>query len=414
MKSQPINQASLQSSGIQSTVSFGIKDSGIAHIFNVLRNQLYSDKVQAVMREYSTNAADAHVEAGVKDRPIEVTLPNRMEPVFKVRDFGPSLNDDEIKDVYAFYGESTKRNTNEQTGQLGLGSKSAFAYGDNFVINSFIDGKKHSYNAFIDPSQVGQISKLSTEDTNEEDGVEIVIPVHSDDFDEFKDKAVNLYKYFDVKPIIHGLQSNHEWKAILEKKENVLFSGDGWKWTDVRNDNYYGRHRGDAVAIMGNIGYPIEESSLNLDSDDYALSNLLCENLKIKLPIGDLEMSASREALQYTDFTRKNLISKLKEIQRDIGDQITNQFGEAKTLHDAKCLFGSIFRTDSPLYPLKDTLKDHLHWKRSVVDSSSWDLYKFTPNSSYDEMANKAKLCKFKKTHRSSRYRSEETHTVMC
>ena len=29
-------------------------------------------------------------------------------------------------------------------------------------------------------------------------------------------------------------------------------------------------------------------------------------------------------------------------------------------------------------------------------------------------MANKAKLCKFKKTHRSSRYRSEETHTVMC
>ncbi|HCX75725.1 MAG TPA: hypothetical protein DHU93_10300, partial [Algoriphagus sp.] len=100
-----------------------------------------------------------------------VTIPTPLNLEFKVRDFGPALSDEEVRDVYAFYGESTKRETNDQTGMLGIGSKSAFSYGDNFVINSFLDGVKTTWNAFIDPSQVGQISKLSQESTNEENGI---------------------------------------------------------------------------------------------------------------------------------------------------------------------------------------------------------------------------------------------------
>ena len=72
-----VNQTSLESKGVQDSVKFGIKNTGLAHIFNVLRNQLYSDKITAVLREYSCNAVDAHVEAGIGDRPIEVTLPSK-------------------------------------------------------------------------------------------------------------------------------------------------------------------------------------------------------------------------------------------------------------------------------------------------------------------------------------------------
>ena len=149
--------------------SFGIKKEGLSHIFNVLRNQLYSDKVLAVIREYSTNAVDAHTEVGKKNEPILVTLPNQMSPYFKVRDFGRGLTEKEIGQIYAMYGESTKRGTNEQIGQLGLGSKSAFAYGDNFVINSFVNGNKTTYNAFIDDTQIGQISKMTSEKSKEKD-----------------------------------------------------------------------------------------------------------------------------------------------------------------------------------------------------------------------------------------------------
>ena len=72
----------LKTSGIQKSVSFGIKQSGIHHVLGILRDQLYSDKILAFVREYSTNAADAHGEAGCPARPIEVTFPNAMNPFF--------------------------------------------------------------------------------------------------------------------------------------------------------------------------------------------------------------------------------------------------------------------------------------------------------------------------------------------
>ena len=73
-------QTTLKQSDDFQSVSFGIKESGLSHIFNVLRNQLYSDKVLAVIREYSTNAVDAHIEVGKADTPIKVTLPTQMTP----------------------------------------------------------------------------------------------------------------------------------------------------------------------------------------------------------------------------------------------------------------------------------------------------------------------------------------------
>ena len=194
-----------------------------AKAFSILSDGLYSNKIRAVIRELSTNAYDAHVEAGCADRPIEITLPTKLKLEFKVRDFGPALNDNQIQDVYAFYGESTKRNSNEMTGMLGIGSKSAFAYGDNFVINSYIDGVKHIHNAYIDPSQIGQISKLGEEQTSEENGIEIVVPVRDEDVDVFQEKAKRLLSFFKVTPIVHNASFEFD-------KFDTLIQGDGWRW----------------------------------------------------------------------------------------------------------------------------------------------------------------------------------------
>ena len=92
-----IKQTTLKQSDDFESFSFGIKESGLSHIFNVLRNQLYSDKVLAVIREYSTNAVDAHIEVGQADKPIKVTLPTQMTPEFKVRDFGRGLTEEQAK-----------------------------------------------------------------------------------------------------------------------------------------------------------------------------------------------------------------------------------------------------------------------------------------------------------------------------
>tara|TARA_Y100000310_G_scaffold231297_1_gene233817 strand:+ start:1036 stop:3291 length:2256 start_codon:yes stop_codon:yes gene_type:complete len=400
MKPIATNKNSLQSQGVQKSVNFGIKASGLHHILGILRNQLYSDKVLAVIREYSCNAHDAHIQAGCADRPIEVTLPTRLSPIFKCRDYGDALSQQEIQDVYAFYGESTKRNTNDQIGMLGIGSKAAFAYGDNYVINSFLDGKKHIYNAFIDPSQIGQISKIGEEDTDEENGIEIVVPVNDVDCAEFEEKAKDLFKWFAVTPIIKGCSQ-------FEYEKSFIFKGDGWSWLKTDSNRY---NRGDATLVMGNIGYPIDEYSLgSLDDDeDNRLGSMMCDNLVIYMDIGDVEISASREKLQYTDYTRKNIKNKLKAVADALVSTISKQFKDCKTLWDCKCLMGEVFDMGSNMYHLRNIVEKKMTFNGKKIGDASVSASFTNADGDYDHID----LRNWTKSWRSGRYQCKETNTI--
>src|SRR6476660_5010943 len=103
------------------TKTMEIHRDAMAHIMSVLTN-LYSDAIMAVIREYSTNALDAHRESGLH-MPITVCVPTTLRPTFSVEDFGVGMSTDQLLNLYSSYGASTKRETNEQTGMLGLGSK---------------------------------------------------------------------------------------------------------------------------------------------------------------------------------------------------------------------------------------------------------------------------------------------------
>jgi len=122
--------------------SFGIKNENLNVLFDILRNKMYSDKMLAIIREYSVNGLDAHIDSGIPNKPIRIHLPSTFEPSFSIRDFGEGLSESEVREIYCMYGSSTKRQSNEVTGQLGLGSKSAFAYTDSFVISSYNKGIK--------------------------------------------------------------------------------------------------------------------------------------------------------------------------------------------------------------------------------------------------------------------------------
>ena len=357
-------QTTLKQSDDFKSFQFGIKESGLSHIFNVLRNQLYSDKVLAVIREYSCNAVDAHVEIGKADVPIKIILPTQLTPEFKVRDYGRGLTEKEIAEIYAMYGESTKRGSNDQIGQLGLGCKSAFAYGDNFIINSFMDGTKTTYNAFIDPSDIGQISIMGREKTNEKSGVEIVIPVKSDDFQEFYDKAVTLFKHFKVVPDVRGANRD-DLKRQLEKSK-VVIEKDNWRLVE-----------GDSHAIMGNISYPLDSGALNIGWQDER-AELLSSGVEIDFAIGDLEISASREALQYTDRTKKAIIDILETILKALPDALGEKFKECETLWDAKMLYNDAFKHGGfggkikKIVDTKGISWNNLKVKSGIFDKQKW------------------------------------------
>lgn len=337
--------------GIQGAVSFGIKQEGLAHIFNVLRNQLYSDKILAVLREYSCNAVDAHTEAGV-NRPIEVTLPSRLSLELKVRDYGVGLSEQDIQEVYAFYGESTKRKSNSLIGQLGLGSKSAFAYGDNFVINSFHNGIKTTYNAYIDPSQIGQIAKLATASSNEASGVEIVISIKPSDCETFVSTARTLFTHFKVKPIVRGVAD------FTYETRTALYSGNDWRLLKADRNGNYNRQ---ASVIMGNIAYKVSASALKLDENnaDEAVIERLLSNCDIELDvsIGDLDIAASREGLQYTDRTIANIKKRILVIRDYLVADITKQLKGAQSLWSFKRMLGEMHNFNSPYYVVCNAMR---------------------------------------------------------
>jgi DNA topoisomerase VI subunit B len=184
----------LNETGILRTMAIDLSENveDRAAIIEVLRSKLYSDKTLAPIREYATNAMDSHVEAGIPGEPIVVTLPTAISPELHIRDFGIGLTPDEIEKIYCRYGRSTKRNTNAQTGQLGLGCKSAFAYGDSFMVVSYKEGVKTTYNLTIS----GVCSAIVAEPMTDEDrnGIEVIVPVNQNDVRTFQDKAINFFK----------------------------------------------------------------------------------------------------------------------------------------------------------------------------------------------------------------------------
>src|SRR5882724_10347772 len=98
----------IKTGGIKLTKEMGINHEGMGFIQNILRSQIYSDKISSLIREISVNGIDSHVAAGCPERPIEVTLPSRWEFTLKIRDFGTGMSEDTVLNLYAYFGSSSK------------------------------------------------------------------------------------------------------------------------------------------------------------------------------------------------------------------------------------------------------------------------------------------------------------------
>ena len=315
----------VQSSGIQSEAFFTVKQSNIGHIFGILRNQLYSNKPLAIIREYCTNAFDAHIDAGIPSRPIEVSFPTAFKNSLTIRDFGKGLSESEVYDIFVSYGESTKRGTNEQVGMLGLGSKSAFCYVNDFTITSYHNGTKSVYLAYIDETNIGKISKIAEEATSET-GLAIDIVVKTIDLSQFRDVAGTFLAEFNPQPIVKNddrvvnmLQQEVENSFIINTEEYAIHS---WGYNQK------------SCVRMGNVNYPFHIDDLGLASDEY--KSVECfRNLKVKLyaPIGSVVPSASRESLEMNTKTKQFIFDALKGIRSTVKGQIDERLSKCKSFY---------------------------------------------------------------------------------
>lgn len=347
-----------QTSGDMVTLNMGISDNADDQlmILNVLSSTLYTDKVSAVLREYGCNAFDANVEAGKRSTPIEVGLPNKLEPSLRIRDFGFGMTEEQIANTFVKLGRSTKRQSNEFTGMLGIGSKSGFAYGDSFMVTSYTGGKKVVYNAFRDKGSP-RLARMLMSTTTEPDGIEIKVPIRMEHFEEFRTKAERVYRYFKVRPKITGAQI-----TFLDAERKL--SGTGWHYTG----------RGFSIAIMGNVGYDLSASGMGLESYtglNYKMAALLTNGVELEFNIGDLEIAASREGLQYKDVTKKAVLARLEVLVDEVGAEFSKQIAGAASEWDARKAYGLLFEQqgNSSIRSLKDVVDGHIKWKGKLINT---------------------------------------------
>jgi len=323
--------------GIVDQGEFKIKNSAVA--FSILSSGLYSNKFKAILRELGCNAYDSHVEAGYPEKPFTVHIPTRLNPILSIRDYGTGLTHDQIMNLYTTYFESTKNDSNDFVGCMGLGSKSPFSYTKNFTISAIQDGTKGVYSAYIGEQGVPSIVQLTSEDTDEPNGLEISFPVEdSRDMYQFKHEVADTYKWFTTKPEITG--DVVEIPEIEYSEENII---DG---VNLKSGRSYG---GDSYAIMGNVAYPINIPS-GEELPDGVRSLFNNNAFIVRFNIGDLDIAASREELGYEPNTIKNLSDKAEEIMVALEGYVEDKLVPAKTKWDRNIAAGELINSNDQLF----------------------------------------------------------------
>ena len=284
-----------------------------AKAFRVLSDTLYNDKIGSVVRETATNAVDSHIMASKADVPFEIHLPDAFEPWFSIKDEGIGLSKQAVHEIYTTYFMSTKDQSNECTGMLGLGSKVSFSYTDQFTIESNFDGVKTIYSAFINASGIPNIAEMHSEATDDPTGVEIKISVKQGDYAKFANAVKEQLKFFKVKPNVINVPYAFEFDATFDG--DALSTANGFKL--VKSPN----HVSTWYIVQGNVGYPLDVDRLaNCAPEAASFVNRLVSigSFYIECPIGSIGVTASRESVEYTDATIKAIETRLLAIREEL------------------------------------------------------------------------------------------------
>lgn len=266
------------------SIQMGIAEDATAHIISLLTD-LYGDQIGAIIREYATNGRDAQIEAGI-DGPIEISLPGPLSPIYSVKDRGVGLDAAGIRSIYSQYGASTKRETNEQNGMLGLGSKSALTYTDQFTIVSVKDGIRTTVIVSRKDDDLPTMTIVDQTPVNLPSGTEVQVPVKQQDIRAFDTKAREFFGYWKDGEALIGGKPNEQIKGLAIGDDMIVVEG---------QDRYSNdRHK----IVMGGVAYPAGDLSVTLPHG---------RSLIAFVPIGSVRFAPSREALMTTAGTRATM-----------------------------------------------------------------------------------------------------------
>jgi len=293
--------------GNTESIEAGINAASMPFLFEMLSKSLYSNPIGSICREITSNCFDSHTEVGVDDA-VVVRKGNDEEGTYiSFVDFGVGLNPERINNIYMNYFSSTKRETNDQIGGFGLGSKSPLSYAEYFYINTISDGIKYQY-IFSRGERLPTLDLMDKTETTERNGTEIRIYIKDRyDVTKFEEELKKQLCYFD----------NVYFEGWNIENNYTIFEGEHFKF---RNKNQYDK---EMHIVLGKVAYPIDWEQLGISAYNIAVG--------VKFEIGELLVTPNREQLRYTD----EIITLVQQRINHVIDELTGIFNKQNEAFDS-------------------------------------------------------------------------------
>lgn len=262
------------------TMTSRVDPEGARRIMEMLIN-LYSDQRLAIVREYVSNAVDATRVAGSTE-PVQVTIPTALDPNLIITDHGVGMSTAEVEATFLAFAASTKRDTNDLIGGLGVGAKSAWTMAESFLVDTVKDGRRTVVRAARDLSHQVVLAGVPSDASN---GTTITVPL------EIGSDAAHWAR------VVLEVASAHPAGVVLVDGKPVDSLNDGPTWVGpvscrrVRSDS-------PVTIISGGTLFASVPQVTQRVMNATKLHGAL-----IELPVGSFDHTPSRENVIATDRT---------------------------------------------------------------------------------------------------------------
>lgn len=292
-------------------------------LFIAMIANLYSNQKLAFIRETICNAWDAHIEANITDRPIEITITDSHMLI--LRDYGTGIPVSKMKATYNTLGGTTKRDNTKTTGGFGLGCKSPIAYVESFKVTTINNGTKAIYNmvkSAVELNGCPGLVPIVQMPTDEPSGMELQI-------------QLDQYDISEISGYIRSVCFNGEIKAVFNEALlptlGMSFEPGSYNITNDWYASYMGR--GSVFVRYGNVIYPALETPATeraLDLVRQFMNIIGAHVILVQAAPSTLALAPSREAFTSQKMTEDGiadmcvaLVDKMEaEIKANLPDEL--------------------------------------------------------------------------------------------
>lgn len=291
----------------------GIDKSNLGFITTLLTSNLYSKPLESFFRETVANAYDSHVEAGTNEHILILIQDTNQYKTYRIsiRDYGTGVSPERFDKIYKNIGSSTKRQSNDFIGMFGIGRFSCLSCADVAHITSYYNGKKYSYVMYKNGGGIN-IDQLSVTEGDFKNGLEVSI-------------EKSIYNDNDLVKAIRGLclfdRLHISYKGNNSTISSKVADFNNRKITHFNTFSRCSLIQGSNFFKVGNVIYDCDDGWLNT-----------YDSLIIDLPIGSVDITPNREALQFTDFTNNNIKARIAVVKQELQDIINSRINSNMTL----------------------------------------------------------------------------------